>query len=343
MHSSRSFSSVWTRALLQMGAGGLWLALFGPRIYRAEPELFGPVHILLQVAVLIVTPLALVRVATLGSDGEKSFIARTAVLMSPLAGASVAAAFLFPAGRTAAFLAAPWLLFAALVAALGVMRFYRRKGARLRLADLCIDIGLIYLLPAARWLWLSRAGIQPPQVPEFIVALTAIHFHYTFFAATVVTGLLGLRLEVIGSQGVKRLCSLATLGVLAGPMLVATGINTARPGLEVMGAVLLTSSLFTTAILTALVAGPQESRRTPRLVLAAAALALSGAMLLAAYFAIGKYLGLPTLSFQAMIRLHGLANVIYAIGSLLGGYRWCRLGQVEHPDVVFRRSYGEIK
>ena len=324
MPASGSFSPGLRPPLPQIGVGVLWLALFGPRLYSVEPALFGPVYVLLLAAVLIVTPLLLARVVALMPEGPKPLIVRVAMLASPPAGASMAAAFLFPAGRTAAFLAAPWLLFAALVAALGVRRFYLRQGARLRLADLCIDLGLIYLLPAARWLFLSRAGIQPARVPEFIVALTAIHFHYTFFAATVVTGLLGRRLEVIGSRGMNRIFTVAALGVLVGPMLVATGINTASPLLEVTGAVLLTSSLFTTALLTALVAAPLEQGRSSRLVLTAAGLALSGAMLLAAYFAIGKYLGLPTLSFQAMIRFHGVANVIYAIGSLIGGGLWLR-------------------
>lgn len=305
-------------AVLKALAGGLVVALLAPQLYRAEPELFGPVHILLALAVLVVAPLAVALAATPDASGRHPWLYRLAIWVGPIAGASTAASFLFPAGRMAALLAAPWGLFAALTAAFGVLRFYRRRGARLQLAELCIDIGLVYLLLAARWLLLSRAGFQSPRVPQLIVALTAVHFHYTFFTATLLTGLLGKHLAAGGAAAVPRGLAAAALGVLAGPMLVAMGINADLPSMEVAGAVLLAASLFATAGLTALVAAPRAGGWPVRILLWTASAALGGAMILAAYFAIGKYCGFQTLSYQAMIRLHGIANATYAVCSLLG-------------------------
>lgn len=318
VHRSAFLSSGRNRAALTTLAGGLGVALLGPPLYRAEPELFGPVHILLSLAVVVVAPLALALVGTPDLNGRHPLLWRLAGWVAPFAGAAAAVSFLFPTGRTAALLAAPWGLFAALTAAFGVLRFYRRRGARLYLPELCIDIGLGYLIVAARWLLLARAGIQPPRVPELIVALTAIHFHYTFFAATLLTGLLGRRLMAVGSVAARRGFAAAALGVLAGPALVATGINLFLPAMEVAGAVGLLTSLFVTAGLTAFVAAPRVGGGWARLLLLTSAAALGAGMVLAACFAIGKYWGLPTMSFQAMIRLHGGANATYAVCSLLG-------------------------
>lgn len=312
----RSYSSAGSRAL----CGSLVVLGLAPGIYRAEPELFGPVHVLLLVAVLVVSPLALALAAIPAAAGKPPFVYRAASLIWPFAALSTAVAFLFPAGRTAAILAAPWLLFAALAAGFGLQRFYLRKGARLRLADLCIDIGLIHFVFAARWLWFSRAGIQPPKVSELLVALTAIHFHYTFFAASLLVGLLGQGLADPPRAAVKRGYVPTALGVLLGPMLVATGINTGLPAIEVFGATLLAVSLIASAGLTAFCAARAVPRVLSRRLLQAASCALGVAMLLAAFFAITKYTGSTSLSLERMIRSHGILNVLFVVGSLVGWY-----------------------
>jgi len=294
--------------------------LLGPLVYLAEPELFGPVHVLLLVAMWVVTPLALELAATPTAAGRHPFIYRAATVGWPIAAASTTVAFLFPAGRLAALLSIPWILFAALVAGFGLLRCYRRKGARLRLADLCIDIGLVYLLLAARWLWMSRAGIQPPKVSPLIVALTAIHFHYTFFAATLLVGFLGQRLVEHPRETVKRSYVPAALGILIGPLLVATGINKELPAMEVCGAVLIVVALIATAVLTVSCAARTVSHPTARRLLQGASLALSIAMLLAACFAIAKYANSAPLSLQQMIRSHGPLNAMFVVGSLIGWY-----------------------
>ena len=304
--------------MLQAGAGGVVAILLGPRLYRADPDIFGPVHILLVVAVLVIAPLALALAASPGPDGEHPLVHRAAIVVLPFAGVAATASFLFPAGRTAALVAAPWALFALLAAAFGLVRFYRRKGARFRLGDLCIDVGLVYLPVGARWLLLSRAGIEPPRVPEPIVVLTAVHFHYTFFTATLLTGLLGKRIAAAGSVLARRVFTLAALGVLAGPALVATGINTAVPLVEVAGAVLLAVSLATSAVLTVAVAARRTVGARAEWLLSIGSLAVGGGMVAAIVFGVGKYCSIPTLEIPEMIRLHGLANALYAVSCLLG-------------------------
>lgn len=296
--------------------GALLIVFIGPGLYRAEPLLFGPAHVVLLVAVLVVAPLLLDIVAPAGTDGRTPLLHRATQLIWPLAAISTAVSFLFPPGRTAGILAAPWLLFGVLTAACGVLRFYLRKGARLRIAELCIDIGLVYLFFAARWLWLARAGIKVPRVSELIVVLTAIHFHYTFFAATALTGLLGRSLTMHAAITTQRIYTAAALGVLVGPLLVATGINTSRPMMEVAGAVLLATSLFGIALLTALRGLPRSADATPRRLLQLASCAIAAAMVLAICFAVGKFYGLAPLSFPEMIRFHGISNTLYTVLSL---------------------------
>lgn len=302
------------------GLGGLVALGLAPWVYHVEPALFGPVHVLLLIAVLVVAPLALALTVHRDGDGRACPLHRAACAVWPMAAAAMAASFLFPAGRTAGMLAAPWLLFAALCAGAGALRFYRRRGQRLHIAPLCVDIGLIYLLPAARWLFLSRAGIPVPRVPDLFVALTAIHFHYTFFAATLSVGLLGLGIAAHPAASIRYAYRAAALSLLLGPPLVATGINRSLPGVELLGAGLIVVGLCGSAALSAFVAAPGVPAALPRRLLQASSLALTVAMGLAAYFAYAKYAALLPPTLGAMIRSHGLLNTLFVVGSLAGWY-----------------------
>lgn len=302
------------------GLGGLMALGLAPQVYRAEPELLGPVQVLLLVAVLVVTPLALALTRSRESDGRTCRVHRAAGVVWPVAAASMAASFLFAPGRTAGILAAPWLVFAALCAAAGVLRCYRRRGSRLQIASLCVDIGLVYLLFAARWLWLFRAGIPVPRVPDLFVALTAIHFHYTFFAATLIVGLLGGRVAEHPAVAVRGVYRGAALSLLIGPPLVATGINRSLPTVELCGVGLIVAGLGLAAGLTTFVAAAMVPAGLSRRLLRASSLGLGVAMLLAAYFAGAKYLGMVPPSLQGMIRSHGLLNMVFVVSSLAGWY-----------------------
>lgn len=305
-----------------MGAwlGGLFALGLTPAVYRAEPMLFGPVHLLLLGMALVVVPLSLALTVHRDGEGRACPLHRTACVLWPVAATAMAASFLLPAGRTAGLLAVPWLLFSALCAGVGGLRFYRRRGQRLRIAPLCIDIGLLYLLFAARWLFLCRAGIPVPRVPELFVALTAVHFHYTFFAATLIMGLLGLSVAEHRSAAIRYAYRAAALSLLGGPPLVATGINRSLPGVELGGVALIVISLCLLAGLTAFVAAPAIQPRPVRRLLQLASLALPMAMACAAYFAYAKYAQRVPPTLEGMIRSHGLLNALFVVGSLAGWY-----------------------
>lgn len=310
----------WSLGGVGAGLGGLIALGLAPIVYRAEPVLFGPVHVLLLVAVLVVVPLSLALTVRRDGDGGVCPLHSAACVVWPVAATGIAASFLFPAGRTAGLLAAPWLLFATLCAGAAGLRFYRRRGQRLRIAPLCVDIGLLYLLLAARWLFLCRAGIPVPRVPELFVALTAIHFHYTFFAATLIMGLLGLRVAEHRSAAIRYAYRAGALALLIGPPLVATGINRGLPGVELGGVALIVISLCLVAGLTGFVAAPSVKPSLLQRLLQLASLALPVAMACAAYFAYAKYAQRVPPSLETMIRSHGLLNALFVVGSLAGWY-----------------------
>ena len=289
--------------------GGLaWLPLLG--LLPAEPQTIALITRLLLLAVLVFVPLALGLAAT-GCSARGAGRLWLAVRVQPFAAAAVAAGFLLPAGVLAGVLALSWLLFAGIVALLGVMRLFDRD---LRdAAELCIDVSLLLLPIGGFWLTMARFGARPLGFGDTITLLTAVHFHYAGFALLMLAGLAGRRLRS-GTPGVWRIFRVVAAGMIAGVPLVALGITFSRV-LEILAVLLLASSVLALALLTLVAVVPRLARRDARVLLAISALTSVVTMLLAAGYASGSSVGLA-LTIPQMVLAHGVVN---AFGLVLCG------------------------
>ena len=81
-----------------------------------------------------------------------------------------------------------------------------------------MEAGLLYLSVGGIWLVLFRLGETPLALGEPIILLTAVHFHYAGFAASVLAGATGRALPSAGG-----LFRIVALGVTGGTFLVAVG------------------------------------------------------------------------------------------------------------------------
>ena len=290
-------------------AGALaWLFLLV--LLPAEPQTIALITRLLLLAVLVFVPLALGLVAA-SRPARAAGHLRLAVYVQPFAAAAVVAAFLLPAGVLAGVLALSWLLFAGIVAFLGLTRLFDHDLHDA--AELCINVSLLLLPIGGFWLTMARFGARPLGFGDTIVLLTAVHFHYAGFALLMLAGLAGRRLRS-GAPGVWGIFRLVVAGMIAGVPLVALGITFSRV-LEILAVLLLTSSVLALALLTLIAVVPRLVRRDARALLVISALASVVTMLLAAGYAGGSTIGLA-LTIPQMVLAHGAVN---AFGLVLCG------------------------
>ncbi len=265
---------------------------------------------LLLLAVLVFVPLALGLVGA-SRAAHVASCWRLGARVQPFAATAVVAAFLLPVGVLAGVLALSWLLFAGIIALVGVIRLFAQDGRDA--AELCIDVGMLLLPVGGFWLAMARFGVRPLGFSDTIVLLTAVHFHYAGFALLLLAGLAGRHLRV-GAPLSWRSFRLIAAGLIAGVPLVALGITFSRV-LEILAVLLLASSVLLLALLTLVAVVPSLARRAARVLLAISALASIATMLLAAGYAGGSMVGLA-LTIPQMVLAHGAVN---AFGLVLCG------------------------
>lgn len=245
--------------------------------------------------------------------------------------------------QAATVLAIVWLLATILVAASAVVRIVKRvmspvakgeagsagpEAGRLRsfttagLADLCADMGCVYLPVGAAWLVAARAGIEPMGFVEPVVTFTANHFHFAGFAAPVAVGLLGH--DLAGTTS-RRMYRFAAPVVIAAIPLVAAGITLSR-SLETPSAILLGVGMLVASTLLAM-AGLRRMRSSTASTLSGALLLASAASLVLSMSLVvaftltgsaGRGAEEPFIAFQTMVKLHGAVNAWgFAGGALL--------------------------
>lgn len=215
----------------------------------------------------------------------------------------------------AALLAAPWLIFAGLLAATGGWQWLR---AGRRLIDMPAVASLAYLTVGAAWLVLDRADVEPVGVTPPFVQLTAVHFTYAGFGATLLAALVFAHI----CRAAPRVAVAMVAAVMLSPPIVAAGFTFAGL-LQVVGAVVLTAGLFALAVLTLRLVVPAVRDRAAKALLAVSSLAVFVPMLLAVQWAVGANYGTPALSIPAMAQTHGVLN---ALGFTLCGFLgWRRL------------------
>ncbi len=272
----------------------------------------GIIEVLFLLAPLVLLPLGLPLVA--GEPTSRPL--RLAALLQPWSAALAAVSFFLPPGAPAAALAAPWFLVTALVALAGLVRL--PAAVRGGLADLLICVGMLFLPVGGFGLVASRAGFPLGGFPEPIILLTAIHFHYTGFAAPLLVALAGRRAARMGGSG--PLFAFSAIGTIAATPLIATGF-VFSPALKLAAIVWLTIALAAGAALQLRIL-PSLASRGARLLLACSALSILAGMALAAVFGLGEFTRKAWIGIPAMARTHGVLN---GIGfALLGLLAWRR-------------------
>lgn len=295
----------------EIGRAAAWLVLWVALAFAGADGMPRPgvVGLLLGFGLLFVVPLGLVQVRGMSIrlpwpvTGVAGFLAAVSLLREPGAGAAA--------------LAAPWFAVCLVLALWGLTRLAAQPTLDPR--SLLPAAALCYLTVGAGWLVVSRLGLRPLGFSDVVVELTAVHFHFAGFAAPLVAAATSAALE--GSSARRaRLAFAARAGgmgaVVAMPVVAAGFVLSSRLG--AVGAVLLAVSLGTVAI--AMAAATPVRRGVAGVLLGIAAASVTGAMVLAAGYAVGPLLGFPGLSVVRMAELHGTANALGFCGAGLLGY-----------------------
>jgi hypothetical protein len=293
--------------------GIVWLALVAYRLSGLTQLTL--IDILFLLAPLVIAPLGLRLVAF--DKGLASGLLTTAVRLQPAGAALATVSFFLPLGVAPAILASAWLLVCA-IAALGAL-VDLVKGRSLRPVRLAPAAAVGFMAFGAIWLVLSRARIAPLGLSPAIVELTAVHFHFTGFAATLMAALVLIRLRL--EPGTWRDIALsASVLMIAGSPVLAAGWGTPFHVLQVAGAILVATGVIATAVVLFFRARTLVQPTPARTLLRVAALAPLVPMVLAVEYSAGHVFGFPTLDIHAMALLHGDLN---ALGfSLLGLLGW---------------------
>lgn len=310
----RTTHSPWQRLPgFAVGGGIVWLVLVGSRLGGLTHLTL--IDLLFLLAPLVIAPLGLVLVAL--DEGLPQFLLSAAIRVQPAGAVLAVVAFLLPIGLPAAILAAAWLLVCG-IAALGALA-YLVQGRSLQPVRLATAAAIGFMAFGAIWLVLSRAGIAPIGLSPIIVEMTAVHFHFTGFAATLMAALLLTRLR--DDRGVaQRVAMASSLLLVAGSPVLAMGWATPVHVLQVAGAILVATGVVATAAVFFFKSASLVDSTPARTLLRLSALAPLLPMVLAVEYSAGHVFGFPTLDIQGMALIHGDLN---ALGfSLLGLVAW---------------------
>jgi hypothetical protein len=287
--------------------GVVWLGL-----WMIPRESLGLIERLILLAVLVFTPLCIQLTATPDRFGNHPLPYLTAKILQPFAAACAVIAFLLPAGTIAACCTLPWLLLTGLLALHGVIRLLRRGLARVD--EVAIDAGLIYISVGGAWLFLSRLGARPLGFSAVIVLLTAVHFHYSGFAAPILVGMTGRQIAESDPSSWHTFRALA-IAVILGTPLLAAGITFSRT-LETLAALLLAGGLLALSFVVIFDVAASLRSTLARILLRCSGASCALAMVLACIYATGAVSGSRPLKISEMARLHGMLN---SLGFVLCG------------------------
>lgn len=307
----------WSKGSALAGAL-VWLALImvSPSgLFRVEL-----IEKLLLLAPLVIVPLGLLLIDSPKRHGRYTLLYRAAVFAQPFGAMMAVCSFLLPQGDWAALLASGWLSVTGLIALSGLARFLSREA--MSVEEFCIDAGLIYVSVGGVWLVISRLGYQPLGFGDTIVLLTAVHFHYTGFAAPVLAGLAGRRAlrRRESSAWTRRTFQAAAFGIVAGTPLVAAGITLSAPLLGLAGALVVSTGLWLLAALVLVLIVPALQPRPAQILLVVSSVSSTIAMALACAYAYSIVSKRLIINIPHMAMSHGIMN---ALGfSLCGLLAW---------------------
>jgi YndJ-like protein len=299
-------STTWNRWSALAGAA-LWASLcFAAR--RAHLP-FGPIELMLILALLVMVPLGLALLNRQSPAGETATL--LPIVFQPIAAAFGVISFFLAPGRLAASFTLPWLALAALVALPG----WRHLFSRTSLPKAAFQFARLNLMIAGAWLFASRAGWRPLGTQEPIVLLTAVHFHFTGFATAILAGTV-LRSHELTPQRSRWLpASVAT--IIFAPYLIAAGF-VLSPLLKVVGVAALSLALsifagvqFTDARSFLSLTARRFTRISSTFIFLGMALALT--------YSVGEFLQRDWLTIPRMASTHGLLNGAgFVLTGLLG-------------------------
>lgn len=300
----------WDRNSALLGAL-IWFALAG--LAGAGRAPLGVIELLFLFAPLVIVPLGLALAGAIAPVSIPS-LEDAARIAQPFAALLVVASFWFTPGPWTAALALPWALMCAALAASGVLNLL---ASRLRsVADFAAGVARADLAIAAAWLLVSRFGFRPLGFQEPIVLLTAVHFHFTGFGASILASAAAAFAAKIGRN--NRLTSAIVILVALLPFLLAAGF-VLSPAVKVFAATMLSLSVIALALWQLALAG-RTANWTSRGYLALSSLSVMAGMTLAAVYAIGDWLGETWLTIPRMASTHGLLNGLGFV--MLGMLGW---------------------
>jgi len=299
----------WSHASAVFGTVA-WLALL---LVPARGEVgIGTIERLFLLAPLVLVPLAFAMVWP-GGAATPSRMERIVIAVQPFAAVLAAGSFLFPQGKLAAALAAPWTILCLVVGVCGLVRIV--CGPR-QIAALCFHAAFLMLPIGGIGFVQSRFGATPLDFHEPWVLLVAVHFHYAAFVAPIIVGALGNHLEERVLARAAFGC--AATGVIIGSPLMASGFMFHLPWLRAVAAFILTLSLAIQAILTLLIL-PAIRPRFAQGLLALSAASVLVAMAYAILFTLGDCRDEVWVSIPQMARTHGILNAFgFSLCGLLG-------------------------
>jgi YndJ-like protein len=306
--------SSWQRLpAAAVGGGIVWLALVASRL--AGLTHLTLIDVLFLLAPLTIAPLGLALIAF--DDGLAQVLLTAAIRVQPVGAVLAVVAFLVPIGLAAAVMASAWLV-VCVIAGLGALA-YLVQGRSLHPVRLATAAAVGFMAFGAIWLVLSRAGVAPIGLSPIIVEMTAVHFHFTGFAATLMAALLLTRLRQ--DRGIaRRIAIAASLLLVLGSPVLAAGWATPVRVLQVAGAILVATGVVATAVVFFFRSASLVETTPARVLLRLSALAPLLPMVLAVEYSAGHVFGFPTLDIQGMALIHGDLN---ALGfSLLGMVAW---------------------
>jgi hypothetical protein len=299
------------RALGLTSLGGLavWVVV-AVVAWRVDDATLDLPAVLLLFGQLVIVPLGL---GMLDRGGPPVAVAlQRGAWMGVRAGSVAAlAALALPRGELSAAVAALYLL---PVLAVGLAALLRFASGRRDMQDVAGVAAAGFLVIGAIFFVIHRQGIAFGGMPEHIIQLTAIHFHFTGYGLGLMAGALAARASRLGGIGVALL--------VAGMVVTPVGFLTTPP-VQALGAALVVAALLVVAVGTVVSLPRIGSGAARRLLFVSAVVAwLVGGM--AAAYAVSEAFGSPTIPLVAMAGLHG---TFAAIGVVFCGLLGWRLAQ----------------
>jgi hypothetical protein len=271
------------------------------------------VDLLFLLAPLAVVPLGL-RLAPLTGRFAIRLL-RIARFAQPFGALAAVASFLVPIGWASGLLAAGWLAACGVAGLAGLAELLETRS--IRPTHLLPMAALGFLTFGAAWLFVFRSGIDLGFTPT-VAELTAVHFHYAGFSATLMSAL-ALSFMQAPASSRARVADVAGVLVVLGTPITAAGFATGLLILTVIGPVLLASGVLLTAALTAFVVAPRLQSRLARWLLIGSAAGVVVPMLLGVDYAAARVLPIPALDLKAMALIHGDLNaLVFVLIGLLG-------------------------